>query len=475
MPGIHAAAAELAQELGLLDAKPSLGANLNSNTSNPNANNNPIKVVYSAARGYHLSVPLALLNAVEFAATQAAAAAAAQAAAEDASAGAGGGGGRFASAAQLRASPSAAAAAAAASREAGAAFMEHQQQQQQTGRFRGRGRGRGGGRAGGSGRGAWTGASGGGGGGGGWSAASTPASPGLGGGSGGGWPFLSPSVASAFGAYRPPSRFLQQVRGGGGRVLCTTAEVAALNARQEEAYRDAALLTAAVVQDLVRRVQAHLGWLLGVCEAVGLLDLLLSFACHVSLAQHEYTRPVLTEDGPIVVKRARHPLMEQNLAATAASAAAAAAAASRAGSGRGSGRSGSGGGGAAAGGFDLLAGAGGSGGGASAGGFVANDVFLTELSNLLVVTGPNNSGKSTYLRQVRICMHVNACACMRIHARMHACPTAQALSVRPSLLAVREGCVKFRLLIVHLKWLQLYVFYVSFPSSRPLAWIRACM
>jgi hypothetical protein len=266
--GIHAAAEELASELGLLTQQPAPGAG-----SGQMITVNPIRVVYSAARGYHLSLPVELVNLLNRAAAAAAAAAAA---------GPGGGGGGATNPfhpQQQAAGGGAAASAEALAREASALYLhQQQQQQQQQGRFgrfggvSGGGRGRGSGSRGrgwrGDGRGGFFPAS---------SSTSAPFAAGdVDGPDAEDSRFFSSSSASpsfalaaalsaganqrgsraaasldllSSGAGALSSRFLQQVRGRGGRrAFCTTAEVQALNARQEEAYRDAALLAAAVVQ-----------------------------------------------------------------------------------------------------------------------------------------------------------------------------------------------------------------------------------
>ena len=73
--------------------------------------------------------------------------------------------------------------------------------------------------------------------------------------------------------------------------------------------------------------------------------MLSSFADLVALSPHPFSRPVINADGPVVVKAGRHPVIcslpLQQMASS----------------------------------------------------FVANDLFLSPLENLHVVTGPNGSGK----------------------------------------------------------------------------------
>jgi DNA mismatch repair protein MutS len=73
--------------------------------------------------------------------------------------------------------------------------------------------------------------------------------------------------------------------------------------------------------------------------------MLTSFADLVALSPHSYTRPLLQNDGPLVVKAGRHPVIsvlpQQQLASS----------------------------------------------------FVTNDLFLSPLENLHIITGPNGSGK----------------------------------------------------------------------------------
>ncbi|NLJ84977.1 MAG: DNA mismatch repair protein MutS [Firmicutes bacterium] len=104
--------------------------------------------------------------------------------------------------------------------------------------------------------------------------------------------------------------------------------------------------------DLFTDIRAKVGEaasdLLRLAEAIGELDVLLSLA-HVAVVRR-YCRPAITEDTVIDIKAGRHPVVEAML---------------------------------------------------PAGQFVPNDVYLdNETSQLIILTGPNMAGKSTYLRMV---------------------------------------------------------------------------
>lgn len=77
------------------------------------------------------------------------------------------------------------------------------------------------------------------------------------------------------------------------------------------------------------------------------LDVLLAFA-KVS-EQYNYVRPSFHEGQSIVIREGRHPVVEQMMETSL---------------------------------------------------YVPNDCELTDASNMLLITGPNMSGKSTYMRQV---------------------------------------------------------------------------
>jgi DNA mismatch repair protein MutS len=103
-------------------------------------------------------------------------------------------------------------------------------------------------------------------------------------------------------------------------------------------------------REVVTRVAAAASQLLSTARALAHLDVLAALA--EVAARNSYTRPVLTEDGGIDIIAGRHPVVERMI--------------------------------------DLGE------------PFVPNDTHLSDGERILIITGPNMSGKSTYLRQVAL-------------------------------------------------------------------------
>jgi len=102
--------------------------------------------------------------------------------------------------------------------------------------------------------------------------------------------------------------------------------------------------------ELRERIVAHVAVLQQTAAAVAELDVLATFAERALTCR--YVRPQMTANGPLVVRDGRHPVVE------------------------------------------LLP---------ESGRFVPNDVLLDNVDNqLLIITGPNMAGKSTYIRQVAL-------------------------------------------------------------------------
>ena len=109
-------------------------------------------------------------------------------------------------------------------------------------------------------------------------------------------------------------------------------------------------LETAIYRQVCREVAAHAGEILATAAALGALDALLSLA--ESAVRYGYVRPVLDEGERLVLRDARHPVVERFL---------------------------------------------------PSGAFVPNDTDLsTDENQLVILTGPNMAGKSTYLRQVAV-------------------------------------------------------------------------
>lgn len=109
-------------------------------------------------------------------------------------------------------------------------------------------------------------------------------------------------------------------------------------------------LEVAIFRQVCQQISAVSEQILGTARAVARIDALCSFA--EVAARHGYVRPVLTNEDAIDVKGGRHPIVEQSI------------------------------------GRDN---------------FVPNDAYLCNKDHqLIILTGPNMSGKSTYLRQVAL-------------------------------------------------------------------------
>lgn len=117
-----------------------------------------------------------------------------------------------------------------------------------------------------------------------------------------------------------------------------------VGAEEERTGRELALF-----QDLRRRVGQEIARLKQVARALGILDVLAALADNA--AQQRYCRPRLTPEPLLSIKQGRHPVVEQLL---------------------------------------------------PAGAFVPNDIALDQEAQVVIVTGPNMSGKSTILRQVAL-------------------------------------------------------------------------
>ncbi|KAG0097316.1 MutS protein msh4 [Podila epicladia] len=142
-----------------------------------------------------------------------------------------------------------------------------------------------------------------------------------------------------------PLVFVNVVRKG--RTLSfTTLDLIKKNAKIEDSLTEVYMMSDAVVKELACQIRADIGALYKASEAIAMLDMLSSFAYQCTVS--DYVRPQFTDT--MAVKQGRHPIIER-LHESA---------------------------------------------------FVPNDIYASYAHTFQIITGPNMSGKSTYLRQVAL-------------------------------------------------------------------------
>ena len=125
-----------------------------------------------------------------------------------------------------------------------------------------------------------------------------------------------------------------------------TFEDKALSARERALAREKALF-----DEILQALQAHVAALLKIARAIAQLDMLSAFAD--SAQKRDWRRPQFTDTPGILIEGGRHPVVEGEMRETGDS-------------------------------------------------FIANDLKLSEARRLLLITGPNMGGKSTYMRQTAL-------------------------------------------------------------------------
>ncbi|XP_050142122.1 DNA mismatch repair protein MSH4 isoform X1 [Malus sylvestris] len=145
-----------------------------------------------------------------------------------------------------------------------------------------------------------------------------------------------------------PSQFIQVLKHG-NNIHCSTLELASLNVRNKSAAAECYLRTEVCLEELVDAIREDVSALTLLAEVLCLLDMIVnSFALAISTKPADrYTRPEFTDNGPLAIDAGRHPILET-----------------------------------------------------IHNDFVPNNIFLSEASNMVLIMGPNMSGKSTYLQQV---------------------------------------------------------------------------
>ncbi|KAL6105686.1 msh4 [Pungitius sinensis] len=143
-----------------------------------------------------------------------------------------------------------------------------------------------------------------------------------------------------------PSEFIKVTRHKNNYGF-THPDLIKMNERCDEALREIFHMSYVVICQLLSTIHEHIHCLYKLSDAVSMLDMLLSLAnaCIVS----DYVRPEFTDT--LAIKQGRHPILEQMVGQQP----------------------------------------------------VSNNSFISEGSNFVIITGPNMSGKSTYLKQVALC------------------------------------------------------------------------
>ncbi|KAF9910598.1 MutS protein msh4 [Linnemannia zychae] len=126
----------------------------------------------------------------------------------------------------------------------------------------------------------------------------------------------------------------------------TTLELVKKNAKINDSLTEVYLMSDKIVSDLSSSIRGEIGALYKASEAIAMLDMLLSFAHQCTIS--DFIRPEFTDT--LVIKQGRHPILEK---------------------------------------ISISA-------------FVPNDTYAGSANTFQIITGPNMSGKTTYLRQVAL-------------------------------------------------------------------------
>ncbi|CAO2819470.1 unnamed protein product [Amaranthus hypochondriacus] len=145
-----------------------------------------------------------------------------------------------------------------------------------------------------------------------------------------------------------PSKFIQVVKHG-NNLHCSTLELASLNVRNKSAAAECCLRTELCLEALNDSIRGDVSALTLLAEVLCLLDMIVNSFAHMISTKpvDRYIRPEFTDSGPLAIDAGRHPILESI--------------------------------------HDD---------------YIPNNIFLSEASNMVIVMGPNMSGKSTYLQQV---------------------------------------------------------------------------
>eukprot|EP01039_Chlorochromonas_danica_P003316 gene3316-3638_t len=149
-----------------------------------------------------------------------------------------------------------------------------------------------------------------------------------------------------------PCSFIQAVQHK-KTIACTTVEFKCLSDRAMECISQALIITSQIVQDLKDSIRDDMDTLFTLVDSVALLDMLVSFVDLALEDQRPFTSPNITAHGNLVIQDGRHPIVSAFCQKNTAP-------------------------------------------------FVTNDIELTPIDTLRVITGPNGSGKTIYIKQIAL-------------------------------------------------------------------------
>ncbi|KJE91446.1 hypothetical protein CAOG_009564 [Capsaspora owczarzaki ATCC 30864] len=167
------------------------------------------------------------------------------------------------------------------------------------------------------------------------------------------------SSRPALGNFGLPKIFQQVVRSK-KTLSFTSSDMIKLNNRVNESLQETYLMSNAVLANVLLDIRDMISSLYKLTEVLAILDMLQSFAHHATLSR-QAVRPEFTDT--LAVKAGGHTIIEHLNSADEAS-------------------------------------------------VVTNDVFMSSGCNFQIITGPNMSGKSTYLRQIAIMQVVAQMGCL---------------------------------------------------------------
>mmetsp|Transcript_10628 Transcript_10628/g.40026 ORF Transcript_10628/g.40026 Transcript_10628/m.40026 type:complete len:827 (-) Transcript_10628:426-2906(-) len=136
-----------------------------------------------------------------------------------------------------------------------------------------------------------------------------------------------------------------------GEAFYKEAHVCALDEEVGDIQSEILDLQNSIIREVEERVLQHEDHLLQAIDAVSVLDVLIAFA--VVATDSNYSKPAVTADDVIVIKEGRHPLQEITVSS-----------------------------------------------------YIPNDTFVDDDNRVALITGPNSSGKSVYVKQVGVIVYL---------------------------------------------------------------------